>query len=184
MTVLRGAVDMDPRADDGEHQVDFALVPHAGGWREAQTIRRANELNVPLIAVAERKHEGSAMGWGVPPEEPLPPVYSFLEIAPDNLMVTAMKPVEEHFTSSELVLRFYETEGKAVTAEITCPVPLAEAYECDFMEEPLAKNRAIVDGNRVRVPVGAYEVKTLCLRYSKRFAGSLPQGWEGMEIEA
>ena len=184
MSLLRGAVDMDPRADDGAHQVDFALYPHAGDWREARTLRRANELNVPLIAVAERKHEGSAMGWGVPPEEPLPPVFSFLEIAPDNLMVTAMKPVEERFSASDLVLRFYETAGKAVTAEITCPVPLAEAYECDFMEEPLAENHAEIDENRIRVPVGAYEVKTLYLRYSKRFAGSLPQGWEGIEIEA
>jgi alpha-mannosidase len=99
-------------------------------------------------------------------------------------MVTAMKPVEERFSASDLVLRFYETEGKAVTAKITCPVPLAEAYECDFMEEPLAENRATIDENLIRVPVGAYEVKTLYLRYNKRFAGSLPQGWEGIEIEA
>lgn len=183
MSILRGAVDMDPRADDGEHELRFALYPHAGGWREAHTIRRANELNVPMIPMMERKHEGSATGWGVPPEEPLPPSYSFLEIHPNHVMVTAMKPMEEQITS-DLVLRFYETAGKAVTAEVVCPVPLLEAYECNLMEKQIETDEVVVEGNRVRIPVGAYEIKTLGLRYAKRFAGALPGGWQGMEQDA
>ncbi|MGH6993771.1 MAG: alpha-mannosidase, partial [Caulobacteraceae bacterium] len=37
LSLARGPLSPDPSADLGEHRFAFALVPHAGGWREAGT---------------------------------------------------------------------------------------------------------------------------------------------------
>jgi len=181
MSLLRSPRDMDPRTDRGKHKIKFAFYPHQKSWREARTVRRAYELNNPLMGMKEGKHEGRAMGWGCPPEEPLPSSYSFLKISPSNLVVTAMKPEEEQFASVDYILRFYETEGKKVMAKITCPVPVEKAYECNLMEEKPTRSKVKVEGKQIKVPVGPYEIKTLYICYAQRFAGSLPGEWEGME---
>ena len=81
-------------------------------------------------------------------------------------------------------LRVYEMAGNAATAEVVLPVPLLEAYEVNLMEERIEGDQVMVEENQVTVPVGPYEIKTLCMRYAKRFAGALPGGWQGMEQDA
>jgi hypothetical protein len=63
MTVLRGISDLDPRADEGEHELRYALYPHAGGWREAHTVRRGWETNLPLLARQEMHRSGVVAPW-------------------------------------------------------------------------------------------------------------------------
>ena len=183
MSLLRSPRDMDPRTDRGTHQLRLAFYPHQKDWQAAGTVRRAYELNSPLMVKQEGKHEGNIMGWGNPPEKPLPPSYSFLRISPSNLVVTTMKPEEEKFAQVDYILRFYETEGKKVTAKITCPVPVETAYECNLMEKKVSSNKVKVNGKQIQVPVGPYEIKTLYICYAQRFAGTLPGEWEGMEQE-
>jgi len=65
-----------------------------GSWREAETIRRGYELNDRLFSVPVEKHQGT-----------LPPEYSFVQLQPDNVVLTAVKKAED---DNALVLRFYE----------------------------------------------------------------------------
>ena len=48
VSLLRAPKSPDPEADMGEHQFAYALVPHAGGWREAGVLREAVLFNAPL----------------------------------------------------------------------------------------------------------------------------------------
>src|SRR5207245_9256518 len=49
LTLLKSGVFPDTHADEGLHRFTYSLLPHAGDWREAQSVRRAYELNVPLV---------------------------------------------------------------------------------------------------------------------------------------
>ena len=48
-----------------EMTVHYALVPHAGDWRQARTYRAGLEFNNPFIVRATSSHQGSLPGvWG------------------------------------------------------------------------------------------------------------------------
>ena len=71
MTVLRSPIyaHHDPTVpepdepysfiDQGIQRFSYALLPHAGGWAQAGTVRRAAELNCRPIALAETYHAGT-----------------------------------------------------------------------------------------------------------------------------
>ena len=82
------------------HQFDYALVPHAGDWRESLAYRRGMEFNHPLIASKVSKHSGS-----------LSSKQSLVTISAENVVVSAIKTGREG-----TVLRVYEAEGKAMKA--------------------------------------------------------------------
>ena len=48
MTLLRSPRWPDPDADVGEHELAFAMMPHAGGWQEAGVTAEALRFNAPL----------------------------------------------------------------------------------------------------------------------------------------
>ncbi len=130
-------------ADQGLHKFSFALYPHIGCWRAAQTVRKAYELNYPLIAVFEERHVGS-----------LPRVFSFLEIKPENIVVTALKKAED--CEDAIILRFYEAHGSDVKAHVMSFWKSKETYEVDILEREIGK---IEDTPGVRVSHN--EIKTL-----------------------
>ena len=119
MTLLRSPIyahhdPFVPNADDrysytdqGIHRFTYALLPHEGDWREAQTARRAAELNQRPFALFETYHAG-----------PLPLRRSFMSIDPANVVVTVLKRAED---SDDLVVRCHETAGISTAATIDMP---------------------------------------------------------------
>ncbi|MEK6571333.1 MAG: glycoside hydrolase family 38 C-terminal domain-containing protein, partial [Bacteroidota bacterium] len=93
--------------DQGMQTLVYALLPHAGDWRDAETVRAAEELNNPLIAFVEPLHRGK-LGSST----------SFLECSPSNIVCTVLKKAED---SDDLVIRLYETIGRYTTAIINLP---------------------------------------------------------------
>ena len=104
--------------DQGVQRFRYALLPHAGDWRDARTSRRAAELNQPPIAMIDTFHSG-----------PLSAVRSFAEATPPAIAVTAMKMAEDG--SGDAVVRCYETEGRAVAGRISLPL-LDQVIEARF----------------------------------------------------
>src|SRR5436190_1812923 len=78
-----------------------------GGWKNAQTVRRGYELNYKLIAMQLDQHQGS-----------LPAQYSFLQVEPDNVLVTALKKVED---GNALIARYFEWAGKKTEVKLAFP---------------------------------------------------------------
>ena len=50
LSLLRSPVWPDPLADEGEHELTYSLLPHAGGWLEGGVLAEAEDLNRPLLA--------------------------------------------------------------------------------------------------------------------------------------
>jgi alpha-mannosidase len=94
--------------DQGIQQFTYVLLPHAGGWEEAGTVRRAAELNQPAIALVATGHAGR-----------LPLHASFIGIDQENVVASALKQAED---GDDVILRCYETAGRAVTARIDLPL--------------------------------------------------------------
>lgn len=119
LTVLRSPIyahhipyEPDPNGeysfiDQGIQRFSYSLLPHEGTWVDAETVKRAAELNCKPIALAETYHEG-----------PLPQTDSYVDCNQPNVIVSAIKKAEDN---DDLIVRCYETAKKATTAEITLP---------------------------------------------------------------
>jgi alpha-mannosidase len=147
LTLLRSPKWPDPAADRGEHHFTYSFYPHAGSWKEAGTVRRGYELNVPLVPVAAANHAGT-----------LPPVHSFVSTAQENVVITAVKKAED---DSAWIVRFYEFAGRGGDVRLRFAVPPASANEVTLMEAPVSP--LTVTGAEVVIPTRPYEIKTLKL---------------------
>ena len=150
LSLLRSPEWPDPHADEGHHEFTYSLYPHAGTWRDAQTVRRGYELNYKLLAIRSQKHDGT-----------LPAEYSFVKIESDNVVLTAVKKSED---DDSLVLRFYEWAGKEVDVKLQLPAGAQSTSETDLMERSIA-DLAVHDGI-VTVHTKPYEIKTLKVRFA------------------
>jgi alpha-mannosidase len=103
--------------DHGIQRFTYWLLPHAGPWESADTVRRAAELNQRPVALVETYHPG-----------PLPQHDSFLTVDRDNIIVSALKRAED---GDDLVLRCYEANHVATRATIRLP-KWERTFEADF----------------------------------------------------
>lgn len=150
LSVIHGATSPDPEADRGRHELLYSLYPHPGTWKEAGTIRRALELNNPLIVRTPLVHGG-----------PLPPVHSFIRVGPDNVVLSALKK-EMGYAERGIVVRLYETFGEKTEARLEFPWPV-EAVETDLIERPAGGGKSLGSGTSLSLTLEPYEIKTVKL---------------------
>ena len=150
LTLLRSTKWPDPEADMGHHHFHYALYPHAGTWKEAQTIRRGFEYNYPLTAVVTTAHPGT-----------LPPSHSFVSVSPDNVVLTAVKKAED---ANGLIFRVYEWAGKSSTVEFHVP-PGATAATVTNLQEIPEGDPLPLTGEVVKAQIKPYEILTIRVDY-------------------
>ena len=150
LTLLRSPKWPDPDADMGHHHFHYALYPHAGTWKDALTVRHGYEYNYPLTAVVTTAHAGS-----------LPASHSFASVAPENVVLTAVKKAED---AKGLIFRVYEWAGKETTAEFHVPPGATGATVTNLMETPEGAPLAVV-GDVVKAPIHPYEILTIRVDY-------------------
>ncbi|MDR3748084.1 MAG: glycoside hydrolase family 38 C-terminal domain-containing protein, partial [Acidobacteriota bacterium] len=152
LSLLRGPTWPDPEADQGHHHFHYALYPHAGTWKHALTVRLGWEYDYPLTAVVTTAHAGS-----------LPAEHSYASVAPENVVLTAVKKAEDE---NGLIFRVYEWAGKSATAEFHVPAGATGATVTNLMETaeggPLK-----VEGDVVKAPIHPYEILTIRVDYPK-----------------
>jgi len=150
LTLLRSAKWPDPEADMGHHHFHYALYPHAGTWKDAITVRHGWEYNYPLTAVVTTAHAGT-----------LPAEHSFASVAPENVVLTAVKKAED---ANGLIFRVYEWAGKASTVEFHVPPGATAATVTNLMETPEGSPLAIA-GDVVKAPIKPFEILTIRVDY-------------------
>lgn len=146
LTVLRSAVyaHHHPKAlhpetehyrylDQGVQEFRYRLLPHSGSWQNAAAPVVGLDLNVPLIGLLESNHAGH-----------LPTTASLLQIAPDNIILSAVKQAE---AGDAIILRAYEGHGQATEAEFTW-TPTGATWRAAFRPHEI-KTFALADGGLV-----------------------------------
>lgn len=103
--------------DQGLQSFRYSLLPHPGGWAEAETVKRAAEFNRPPTVLATTFHKG-----------PLPQKGSFLSVRSPSVVVSALKWAEE---GEAIVVRLYETGKTAAKATVSLPL-LNRTFEASF----------------------------------------------------
>jgi alpha-mannosidase len=90
--------------DQGIQRFRYILLPHAGGWDEAGTVRLAAELNQRPVALVTTIHDG-----------PLAQRGAFVCTEQDNLVVSALKKAQDN---DDVIIRIYETAGIETDGDI------------------------------------------------------------------
>ena len=153
LTLLRSPTWPDPEADRGPQDFRYALYPHAGTWKQAETMHRGYEMNYPLAAMQVTAHAGS-----------LPPEHSWIAVENPNVTLTAVKKAED---SDALVFRLVEWAGKESTVKLHVPPGATAAAETNLMEKPEPTSVSL-NGDTVTAPIHPYEILTLAATYPNR----------------
>lgn len=147
LNLLRSPKHPDPEADMGEHEFTYALLPHAGDFREGNVIREAYQLNCPVRAFTTSAHSGD-----------VPSVLSRFSVDAPNVVIEAVKRCE---TEDALILRAYEAWGQRCHAALSTTLPIRQAFLADIMERNQEK-LTLKDG-QANLAFGPLEIHTLKL---------------------
>lgn len=143
----------------GVHKYRYALVPHHGTWREAQTPRRAHEFGAPPIAVEAPAQAGT-----------LPPRRSYLALNPaSDAIVTVFQR-----DGSDVVARLYDTTGRV--ASHTLSFPFLDATTVDKTDLLGGFLDSLGAGSTVEVPTAPEEIATLRLNAPEPTTPPTPSG--------
>ena len=126
LSLLRAPNFPDPRADRGEHRFHYALMPHAGDWRDAEVDAEAEAFNEPLEV-----HPYLGEGGGVLSEAHAP--FNIDVDGAARIEVAALKPAE---VGAAVVLRLVEKHGGHGVVRVTLP-GFNSARPVDLREQPL-----------------------------------------------
>ena len=118
--------------DQGLQRFKYSLVPHEGSWVDADTVKRAAELNTPPEALFATCHDG-----------PLRQRESFVQVEGGSVVATVLKLAED---GDALVLRLFETSKNAAKARISLR-RLERAFEADFGPCEIKTFRIPLDAN-------------------------------------
>ena len=142
LSLLRGTMSPDATADIGVHRLRYALYPHAGDWRDAQTVREAHCFNRPLVWASGAADEIL--------RQPL------VSIEPANLIVDTLKPAED---GKGFVARLYESTGAATRARLMFGIPVRNVCLSNTLEDRLAA--LTVENNACEIKVRPFQIVTL-----------------------
>jgi len=146
---LAGPMIETPKAQClGDYAFNYSIIPHEGDWLTSKAYIQAKQFNVPLHAVEVGVHEGD-----------LPPELSFLSIAPESLILSALKRAERE---GGLIARFYNIEDKEVEAKIKSFTPHITIWMTNLNEDRLERLKPV--NGEVTLNVGAHKIITLLIK--------------------
>jgi alpha-mannosidase len=151
LTLLRSPTWPDPVADQGRHELTYALMPHgAGDPVTAGVVAAAHALNSPLRVV-----EAAAPGAGS-----LPPTFSAVEVDDPAAVVTAVKRPDAD--GEGIVVRLYEAGASHRRVRVRCSVPgLSTVSRIDLLERPMDPPIEVADDGAAWVALHPFEIVTL-----------------------
>ncbi|MEW6753809.1 MAG: glycoside hydrolase family 38 C-terminal domain-containing protein [Candidatus Latescibacterota bacterium] len=133
-----------------ERAFDYALVPHAGDWRQAGLFRQGMEFVHPLRVQAAAPHPGR-----------LPARWGFLRVSDPRVVVSALKTGEE----GGAVLRLYEATGQpARQVRVGLAGRPVAASEVNLVEDPLSELPLAADGS-LHLDLRPFEIRTIGFRF-------------------
>lgn len=119
ITLLRGPICPDPMGDLGMHHFRYSFYPHAGTWRDADTVRLGFEENIRLDGEFIKANGGSNIG------------HTFAKIDGDSVILDAVKPAQD---GNGVIVRMYESETRHCKAKVWFDLGYSKVIECNLME--------------------------------------------------
>lgn len=144
LTMLKCGTFPDPDADKCEHRFTYSLYPHAGDYREAGTIQKAYDINIPMLC---KKANGAGS---------LPGKYSFFTVDSKNVIFETAKMAED---GNSIILRGCEYYNKRTSIGLAFGFDIKKAYLCDMLENNICELE--IHNNSVQLDFRPYEIVTV-----------------------
>ena len=119
ITLLRGPICPDPMGDLGMHHFRYSFYPHAGTWRDADTVRLGFEENVRL----EGEFIGGTGGNDVG--------HTYAKLEGESVILDAVNPAQD---GRGYIVRMYESETRHCTVKASFELEYSKVIECNLME--------------------------------------------------
>jgi alpha-mannosidase len=146
LTLIKSPTEPDETADRGKHTFTYALLPHAGDWREGRVAEEAYELNYPLLAA----EKAAGRGGDLPDSSGLAALHC------DHAMIETVKKAED---DDACVVRVYEyKQFRAEGIRLSFDRPIRNAILCNLVEE--GEEAVRFEENEVRFSLNPFEIKT------------------------
>lgn len=134
LSLLRGSLWPDPKADVGVHQFSYGIYPHVGDWRRGETVRRGYEFNQSLqVKVLQLANLGITGGE---------PGRSFLGWEARNIVLMAVK--RSQLDDQTWILRCYECEGTEGVLQFENSLGVELKYAVNLLEEEVEDYQSII----------------------------------------
>ena len=131
----------------GTHAFRYGLLPYEDGPLEGSVPTWAARFDTPPVAHLTASGSGN-----------LPPRRSIVSLAPETLILTALKKAEE---DDRLLLRFYSVARSPVQASIQFGFRADEAFRATTSESVLEPLQLSEDGSRCTLEVKPAEIVTI-----------------------
>ncbi|MEW8979307.1 MAG: glycoside hydrolase family 38 C-terminal domain-containing protein [Symbiobacterium sp.] len=146
----------------GPVEAEYALIPHAGDWDEAQSYKAAHDFAAPLTAVPVVPQVAPMRAHLPPVAESLPAAGALVEVAGD-LLLTACKRAEDR---DALLLRFVNESRSPGALWVRPARRPARAYLVNLREEPLEGAELPLDEDgAVALEAAPWQVLTLAFEF-------------------
>lgn len=152
LSLVRSPVRPTPDSDIGEHAFSYALLPHAGNWREAGVDRAGYSFNIPPLTTLKKEHAANAEGK-------IPGLQSFADAESASTIVEVIKQAED---GEGLVLRAFDSHGTHDSVRFSFASTLHGVTETDLLEEP--QNDVDHDERNFSARFSPYEIKSFRLK--------------------
>ncbi|MFC0469035.1 alpha-mannosidase [Halalkalibacter kiskunsagensis] len=144
LSLLKGAIHPDPKADIGIHHFTYSLYPFNGVANKQDVEREATYLNTNLTAIlgkvrAEFKD-------------------SLFSISNDQVIVNTIKKAEDR---NSLIVRLHEMEGGQTHITLNSKYKVKRWREVNLMEEELDSVQSKFNYSPIELSFSPYEIKTL-----------------------
>ena len=129
LSLLKSPLFPDPTCDRGVHAFNYALMPHAGDWRDAGVDHAADCLREPMRAIPlKRGAKGVLRGAWAP--------FEVLSSGAMRVEVSAWKPAED---GRGRILRLVETRGARGDVQVFWNHDARKVTPVDLLERPHAR---------------------------------------------
>lgn len=142
LTLLKSSSSPDPTADQESHRFLYALAPHAGGWRDGNTVQAAHSLNVPVLTAAGKGNGGAPR--------------FFEAVGAPGVLIESVKQAQD---GNGMIVRLYECFGRRTRTMLVPGWTLKRVTRCNMLEDP-GEAIAMEDGG-VPVALRPYQIMTL-----------------------
>ena len=135
LTLLRGSIWPDAKADIGKHQFSYGIYPHLGNWKSANVVQRGYEFNQSLqvifkSSIDQHRRDHQSLGKD-----------SFLDLQSHHLILTALKQSEAD--PKAWIIRCYECHGEAEKLNFKNQLNLEFPQPVNLLEEPIQSSPQI-----------------------------------------
>lgn len=150
LTLIKAGTYPNPNADIGFHEFTYSIYPHQGSLVEADTIKMAYNLNVPLYSSScAASASGKLGGFG-----------SFAKTDADNCFIEVIKQAEDQ---QGMIVRVYENKNKRSSVTMTFDRKINSVSLCNLMEQNIEKLK--IKENSFQFSLKPYEISSFRVQF-------------------